>query len=612
MTTGSSTEGIGFRLTRILASPESPPRKAFLPLLAGSTRRAASVLTMNNNPTQPSRGGSSETPFSSYSPWLRKPLEIVYQQEALESQQQKTTHRLRRHLTVWDLIGVGVGSSVGSGIFVLTGQIASQNAGPLTFVSFAVSGLAACLSGVCYAELSGRIPAAGSTYVYAYVCLGEVAAVVAASCLTLEYAISGAAVARSWGDKIVIWISGFFDVSWMEMGPVNLPAGFISILSTLLLLAGVQESKSVTNFFTALKMLIVVFMILGAFLLFEPKNMTPLAPFGMRGVFRGATSSFFGYLGYDEVCCVAGEAIDPARDIPRAVLGTLFIVTVCYIVAALALTGMLPSKDINPTSGFPDAFLTLGYTWAGQLTAIGELICLPVVVMLCLMVQPRLTLSMAHDGLLPTTFSKLDTKGNLFGGILICGIGMTLIATFVPFNYLDDLISAGILVAFSMTNACLVLMRCESPASHPGDLERCLAVYNAACLVTAVLWSHDFWFLPLQSTIAFLSTFVTLSMVAYMALWYPKSAHFGGSISLPPTISAATTNSRVLASFQSFDSSRHFQTPLVPYLPCFGMAVNWYLYVRPTGGFEGCVRSSYSLTTTLFVLDFQVWHSWMR
>jgi amino acid transporter len=205
----------------------------------------------------------------------------------------------RRHLTLIDLIAIGVGGTVGSGIFVLTGQIAAENAGPLTFVSFAISGLAACCSGVCYAELSGRLPAEGSTYVYAYVCLGEVAAVIAAACLTLEYAVAGAAVARSWGDKLILWMEPMADVSWMEAEMVNLPACGISLLSTFLLLKGVQESKNVTNFFTLLKMILVAFMTIGGFCLWQPKNMMqrPLAPYGAGGVLRGATSSFFGYLG---------------------------------------------------------------------------------------------------------------------------------------------------------------------------------------------------------------------------------------------------------------------------------------------------------------------------
>ena len=568
----------------------------------------------HQRPQQQQNGSSATSNESSRSgrssPWMRKPLSVVHQQQALEatsttpctatpSSSTSSATSLHRHLSVWDLICIGIGSSVGSGIFVLTGQIAAQTTGPLTFVSFALAGLAACLSGTCYAELSGRLPAAGSTYVYAYVCLGELAAVVAASCLSLEYGIAGAAVARSWGDKVLWWMEtmglgsdssgggggGGASNTWFQQqgSMINLPAGLVSILSTLLLLAGVQESKSVTNIFTALKLWLVAFMTIGGFVLFRRSNFTtPVLPYGWQGVWRGATSSFFAYLGYDEVCCVAGEAKDPARTMPLAVLGTLLIVTACYVLSALALTGMVHYTDIHPTSGFPDAFATRHVYWAAQLTSLGELVCLPVVVLVSLMAQPRLALSMAHDGLLPPFFAKVDARGNLFGGTLVCGSAMTLIATFLPFTYLNDLISAGILVAFSMTDSCLVLLRCESPASRPYLLEQCLVIYNASCLLTALLWSHTIWFLPgpFQTILAILLTGLTIASFLYLVRHCPQSAHFGGSILCQP-LATHHNNADHGNQHGASDSTtdQHFRTPLVPYLPCLGMAVNWYLYV---------------------------------
>jgi APA family basic amino acid/polyamine antiporter len=512
----------------------------------------------------------------SASPFLRKPLHIARQQESNqddrgvegEQGQRSSNPRLQRHLSVWDLLFIGVGGTVGSGIFVLTGQIASQYSGPATFISFTIAGLAAALSGLCYAELSCRIPVAGSTYVYAYVCLGELAAVLAAACLTLEYAVSGAAVARSWGDKVIDLLTSV-GVEWMHSGDtVNLPAFVVSSLSTLLLLAGVQESKSVTNYITAFKMFIVAFMTIGGFLLFQRQNFgPPTAPFGASGVLRGATTSFFGYLGFDEVCCVAGEAINPERDMPRAVIGTLLIVTICYILASLALTGMLPYDQISPTSGFPDAFNSRHVYWAGTLTALGEIVTLPVVVLISLMAQPRLTFSMAQDGLLPTIFAIVSVNGTLHGGTLVSGLLMTLLATFVPFTYLNDLVSAGILVVFSMTCSCLVLLRCESASPQSNVVESFLAFYNGLCFLTALLWSHEFKLLPFQGIWACLSTFTMAVSVLYLAMNCPQSTSFGGSI--------------LSGDHADTDSMQYFfATPFVPYLPCLGMAVNWYLVAQ--------------------------------
>lgn len=527
----------------------------------------------------------------SSSPWIRKPIAVVYQQET-PNQHNSHHHALERHFGVWDLIGIGVGSTVGSGIFVyvycphkktssiethththvysLTGQIAREYAGPATFLSFLISGAAACCSGLCYAELSARIPASGSTYVYAYVCLGEMAAVMAGACLTLEYGIAGAAVARSWGDKVVAWLLelGYEHAQWLESGTWNVPAAVISAASTALLWLGVNESKTVTNVFTALKMVIVAFMILVSAGLWRSSNMRPLAPYGAGGILRGATSSFFGYLGYDEICACAGEAKNPTTSLPKAVLGTLLIVTVAYVTAALTLTGMLEYTSISPTSGFPDAFAQRGVAWAAQIAAIGELVTLPVVVLVSLMAQPRLTLSMADDGLLPEIFAKLDRKGNLTGGTLVSGTLMTLIAGFVPFTYLDDLISAGILIAFTMTNSCLVLLRCDS--SSPHLVEQHLVVYNTLCFVTSLLWSHEFTWVPWQLLWTWLSTLALAGSIVTLAWQCPESAHFGGSI-LP---------AQHRHSIEGQTQEAIFQTPWVPYLPCFGMAVNWYLIAQ--------------------------------
>ena len=448
----------------------------------------------------------------------------------------------------------------------------------------------------------------------------------------IQYGVAGAAVARTWGDKVLLVLSSAMRDShsdneqqephdnnhWWPLQPgglVNLPAFLVSAVSTALLLSGVQESKRVMNWVTLFKMLVVTFMVVGGFWLYstELTGDQPFAPFGAAGVLRGATTSFFGYLGYDEVCCVAGEAKHPARDMPRAVLGTLFIVTMCYILAAIALTGMVPYTEISPTAGFPDAFAQRDWEWAARLTAAGEILTLPVVVLISLMAQPRLTLSMAVDGLLPRIFGTVDASGNLRGGTLVSGVCMTIISTFVPFTYLDDLISAGILFAFCMTNSCLVLLRCQSPLHQSYLLEVLLVVYNALCFLTAMLWSHTWTYLPLQRVWAVLSTLATMFCLVYLAVQCPKTTHFGGSIlsegeytserhithhhhnhrTDPST--TATTNTTAMTddavaddddasddfeTEQAASNVEYFATPAVPYLPCLGMAVNWYLIAQ--------------------------------
>ena len=259
----------------------------------------------------------SQAPFSPSVPsWLRKkPLWVVLREieqshevhvvppggvndsssssSSNDHQQQPPQQQIRRHLTLLDLISVGVGGTIGSGIFVLAGFIAHNYSGPATAISFAISGVAAAASGVCCAELSGRIPSAGSTYVYTYVCMGEMAAVIAAACLTLEYGVSGAAVARSWGDKVVAWLRDQWNLgdsveAYLQPHGINLMAGVVSTVSVALLMGGIHESKQVTNFFTLTKIALVVFMTVGGMCLFQFSNIhsetIAFAPSGASGI----------------------------------------------------------------------------------------------------------------------------------------------------------------------------------------------------------------------------------------------------------------------------------------------------------------------------------------
>ena len=485
---------------------------------------------------------------------------------------------LERHLTLFDLTSIGVGGTVGSGIFVLTGQIAHDYAGPATFLSWIMAGLAAFTSGLAFAELAARIPHSGSTYAYARLAGGKPAAVVAAACLTLEYVISGSAVARTWGDKVIVWLErsapdSFFLALLNPVDWINVPAALISVACMLLLLAGVRESKFVTNLITAIKMLVVGLMVVGGFLLFRPTNIQPpLAPYGVDGVLRGATSSFFGYLGYDEICVVAGEAKHPKRDLPRAVLGTLVIVTVCYVLGALALTGMLPSTEISVTSGFPEAFASRGWGWAAQLTAFGEVATLPVVVLISLLAQPRLTYAMAKDGILPRRiFAPADIHGEsaLFVGTLVSGVVMTVVATFVPFTYLDDLISCGILVAFNMTNSALIQFRCTENSTATAELPRALVVYHGLCFLSALSWNGDNGSTDWTLASLFLTACWSACLI-YICWSYPSHSGFSG---LPHSPEDADDEGEE----HGHDTGAYFEAPFVPLLPCLGIAMNWYL-----------------------------------
>lgn len=321
--------------------------------------------------------------------------------------------------------------------------------------------------------------------------------------------------------------------------------------------------KMATDFFTWIKVGLVLFMTVGGFILFDSSNFTPFVPpeFGASGVLRGSVSSFFGYLGFDAVCCVAGEAINPERNLPLSIMITLCMVTTMYVAAAIALVAMQPYQDISPESGFPLAFKANGVEWASQLTAFGEVFTLPVVVLISVVIQPRLQYALANDGLLPKMFGEIDSTGNPRKGALFAGVIMTIFATFVPFSYLDDFVSAGILIAFTVTNCSLVIMRRESPESSPKLLPKLLAWFNLFSFLTCLVVSHG-----LQSPIGWIVAFFLGSVSVMIATNISRQC--------PPMKSFGNTNSKTT---QFYGDKKYFSTPLVPYIPCLGMFANYFL-----------------------------------
>lgn len=402
--------------------------------------------------------------------------------------------------------------------------------------------------------------------------MGELVAFLTAACLTLEFLVSGSAVARSWGDKIVEWLTVELDAGdWVQqyLNPgygVNPMAFVVSAASTALVVFGVRESKLVTDFFTWTKVGLVCFMAIGGLLLLDPSNMKPFIPpqFGFAGVMRGATTSFFGYLGYDGICAVAGEAKNPTINLPRSIMITLVIVTVLYITAAVALTGMQHYSEISGESGFPEAFKARGIEWAAQLTAAGEVFTLPVVVLISCILQPRLQYALARDGLAPQIFCEVDEKGNLRKGTLFAGAVMTLIATFVPFTYLDDFVSAGILFAFSVTNCSLIVMRRDSPLQRPMLLEKILLAFNGFAWLSCLVLVHGM--ASSAGKVIAVSLTLATAGVGYAISWLcPVSAVFGGRRAV-----AAHWNDRV----------KYFRTPMVPFIPLLGTFANYYLIAQ--------------------------------
>ncbi|KAL4158910.1 hypothetical protein PRNP1_004684 [Phytophthora ramorum] len=410
-----------------------------------------------------------------------------------------------RTLGLFDLVMVGIGGTVGSGVFATAGLIASSYAGPAATLSWLLAGVGCLLSGLSFMELACLIPSAGSTYAYAYHALGELPALIAGFLLTLEYGVSSAGGARAWSDKLTQWMQSQLGVqgpSWMkpEHSSVDLYAGLLMAGSTAIVLCGMQAGKIVVNVVTMTKITVVIFIIVVGLANFDTNKIDPFVPeqsvvevngkdsvaFGWPGVLLGASASFYGYIGYDEVCCLAGEAKDPARNIPRAVVCTIIGAATLSILATFALVGMQKYTDIDAEESYGNAFSSVGMDWAASFVASGEVLTMPITSFIGFMAQPRVQYAMAKDGLLPAAFAQVDANGNPFRGTLLCGIGVTVLAVFVPFHILWNFISLGILVAFNLTNSSLLFVRASSKAQE-GESEGSPSAQSQGALIAGYL-----------------------------------------------------------------------------------------------------------------------------
>ncbi|CAE7189051.1 CAT1 [Symbiodinium sp. KB8] len=377
-------------------------------------------------------------------------------------------------LGLFDLLCIGIGSTVGSGVFVLSGSVLPV-AGPSACISWILAGLACALSGLAYMELSARLPTRGSCYTFSFHGLGEVFAVIGAFCITMEYGISGAGVARNWSEKMahvigpgyrkafyIFWGEGTWPEGTIDRSNLNrtddhyidIAAGLMTAGCTLLLMGGLSLSKPVINVMTILKILLVAYMVTMGFVSPEidiVESSDAFMPEGLSGIIKATTLLFFGFIGFD-------EARNPARTMPWALIGTLAGAAVISVTAQLALC-------LNAAPGvatdFPQVFESKGFHVAAWISRIGELVLLPLVVLLSILPQPEVSAPMARDRLLPSIFARQSQRtGNFTWGLALTGlIALTGLATFCPFSVLWDVISLGVLLSFNLSNAALINIR---------------------------------------------------------------------------------------------------------------------------------------------------------
>jgi APA family basic amino acid/polyamine antiporter len=388
---------------------------------------------------------------------------------------------LRRSLTAWDLTLLGIGAIIGTGIFVLTGIAAANQAGPAIVLSYTVAGLACAFAALCYAEFASMLPIAGSAYTYAYATLGEVFAWMIGWDLILEYAVGSMTVAIGWSGYFQRILAGFGIVlpAWMTAAPgaapgslINLPAMIIVLLIMVLLVVGIRESARFNAAMVAIKIAAVLFFLVAGIWYVQPDNWTPFMPYAWSGVMTGAAVVFFAYIGFDAVSTTAEEAQNPRRDLPIGIIASLVICTVLYVAVSAVLTGIVPVVEYRQDAQFLNApvayaLSVINQDWAAGLVSAGAVAGITSVLLVMLMSQPRIFFAMSRDGLLPQGVSKVHPRFHTpyITTIITCVI-VSIFAALVPIQVVGEMTSIGTLFAFVVVCLAVMVLRVTRPDAH--------------------------------------------------------------------------------------------------------------------------------------------------
>ncbi|MHA7306113.1 amino acid permease [Arthrobacter sp. TMN-49] len=389
-----------------------------------------------------------------------------------EAQNGSGGRKLVRSFGVFQLTMISVGATLGTGILVILGDSVPL-AGPAVFIAFLIAGIAALLSAVSYAEMAGMVPAAGSSYSYTYVTLGEGMAWICGWCLVLEYAVSVAAVSVGAGQYINESLAAF---GWAlpdsisqppgAGGLLNLPAMAIVLLSMVLLIRGAKESAWVNTAIVIVKIAILLFFCAIAFSAFTIGNLSPLMPMGAAGVSAAASRVFFSYIGFDAASTAGEEAKNPQRDLPRAIMLSMVIVTTLYVLVAVAAVGAREWTWFDGTqAALVQILLEVTHQpWIALVFSVGAVLAIASIVLTVLYGQTRILMAMSRDGLVPEIFGRISKKrGTPVAGTLIVGIVVAVTAGLVPLGALADATSIGTLFAFALVNVAVIYLRRNRP-----------------------------------------------------------------------------------------------------------------------------------------------------
>ena len=434
---------------------------------------------------------------------------------------------LTKNLGAFDLVFLGIGSVIGTGIFVLTGVGAALYAGPGISLSFVLASIACAFAGLAYAEYASMVPVAGSAFAYTYASLGEFLAFIVGWNLILEYTVTCSTVAAGWSGYVVgLLSSGGIDLPVAftkvpeEGGIINVPAILITMFLCILLVSGTKETVMINRILVFVKLAVIVIFFVLAVPNIDPTNWDPFLPYGTQGISAGAAIVFFAYIGFDAVATSAEEAKNPSRDLPIGILGSLGVCAVLYFFVALVLTGVVPYTDLNNAEPVAYALRVIGYPIGSAIVAVGAICGITTVLLVLLYGQARIFFALSRDGMIPAGICKIHKLYRTPYLVTIGGcILVSIIAGFAPIHLIAEMANIGTLSAFFIAGFGVLYLRIKRPDIKRGF--KCPAIYFVAPMAM-ICCGYLMYNLPIHTWIRFV-VWCGIGFVVYFGYSYKHS-----------------------------------------------------------------------------------------
>ena len=434
---------------------------------------------------------------------------------------------LTKNLGAFDLVFLGIGSVIGTGIFVLTGVGAALYAGPGISLSFVLASIACAFAGLAYAEYASMVPVAGSAYAYTYASLGEFLAFIVGWNLILEYTVTCSTVAAGWSGYVVgLLSSGGIDLPVAftkvpeEGGIINVPAILITMFLCILLVRGTKETVMINRILVFVKLAVIVIFFVLAVPNIDPTNWDPFLPYGTQGISAGAAIVFFAYIGFDAVATSAEEAKNPSRDLPIGILGSLGVCAVLYFFVALVLTGVVPYTDLNNAEPVAYALRVIGYPIGSAIVAVGAICGITTVLLVLLYGQARIFFALSRDGMIPAGICKIHKLYRTPYLVTIGGcILVSIIAGFAPIHLIAEMANIGTLSAFFIAGFGVLYLRIKRPDIKRGF--KCPAICFVAPMAM-ICCGYLMYNLPIHTWIRFV-VWCGIGFVVYFGYSYKHS-----------------------------------------------------------------------------------------